>query len=135
MKANDARGLKGLAGKAPPNRITAGPTSNFLTQNRRRAAAELLEERSVVSQRRACRVVGRPRITQRFAPPEPSHERSKLLALLRTFLPTLGLAAGGYCRTQAGAGGSTTSGSTASGETRVCTSPTRGTRSRVTSAP
>ena len=45
----------------------------------------MLEERFGVSQRRACRVVGQPRSTQRLEPPEPSDDEEALRAFLRAF--------------------------------------------------
>ena len=50
-----------------------------------------------VTQRRACRVVGQPRSTQRLKPPVPSDDELALRAFLRDFSKRrpLGLAAGG----------------------------------------
>jgi hypothetical protein len=45
----------------------------------------VLEERFGVSQRRACRVVGQPRSTQRLDPQEPSDDELALRAWLRAF--------------------------------------------------
>jgi putative transposase len=45
----------------------------------------VLEERFGVSERRACRVVGQPRATQRLAPPVPSDDELALRAWLRAF--------------------------------------------------
>lgn len=41
----------------------------MVTPNRRRQAVRLLEDEFGVSQRRACRVVGQHRSTQRLTPP------------------------------------------------------------------
>ncbi len=45
----------------------------------------MLRERFGVSQRRACRVVGQHRSTQRLAPPTPSDDEAELRAFLRAF--------------------------------------------------
>jgi len=45
----------------------------------------MLRERFGVSQRRACRVVGQHRSTQRLAPPGPGEEEERLRAWLRAF--------------------------------------------------
>ncbi len=45
----------------------------------------MLRERFGVSQRRACRVVGQHRSTQRLDPPTPSDEEAELRAFLRAF--------------------------------------------------
>jgi putative transposase len=45
----------------------------------------MLRERFGVSQRRACRVAGQHRSTQRLAPPTPSEEEARLRAWLRAF--------------------------------------------------
>jgi putative transposase len=45
----------------------------------------MLRERFGVSQRRACRVVGQHRSTQRLDPPTPSEEEQRLRAWLRAF--------------------------------------------------
>ena len=45
----------------------------------------MLEERFGVSERRACRVVGQPRSTQRLLPPVPSDDELALRAWLRAF--------------------------------------------------
>ncbi len=45
----------------------------------------MLEERFGVSQRRACRVVGQPRSTQRLAGPSPSEDEERLRGFLRDF--------------------------------------------------
>jgi putative transposase len=56
-----------------------------MTPNRRRSAVQMLRERFGVSQRRACRVVGQHRSTQRLAPPGPGGEEERLRAWLRAF--------------------------------------------------
>jgi putative transposase len=45
----------------------------------------MLRERFGVSQRRACRVVGQHRSTERLAPPDPGEEEQRLRAWLRAF--------------------------------------------------
>jgi putative transposase len=45
----------------------------------------MLRERFGVSQRRACRVAGQHRSTQRLDPPTPSADEQRLRAWLRTF--------------------------------------------------
>ena len=56
-----------------------------MTPNRRRQAVIELEDVFGVSQRRACRVVGQPRATQRLAPPKPSAQEQQLREWLRAF--------------------------------------------------
>jgi putative transposase len=56
-----------------------------LTPNRRRAAVNVLRERFGVSQRRACRVVGQHRSTERLDPPVVSDDEQLLRAFLRAF--------------------------------------------------
>src|SRR5690606_1841773 len=57
----------------------------LLTPNRKRAAAEKLRERSGVSDRRACKLGGQHRSTQRLAPPPISDEERRLREFLRDF--------------------------------------------------
>jgi putative transposase len=57
----------------------------MVTPNRRRQAVIELEDVFGVSQRRACRVVGQPRATQRLAPPKPSAQEQQLREWLRAF--------------------------------------------------
>src|SRR4051794_28101252 len=53
--------------------------------NRRRAAVMMLRERFGVSERRACKVVGQHRSTQRLDEPVPDDEEQRLRAWLREF--------------------------------------------------
>jgi len=57
----------------------------LLTPNRRRCAVVALRERFGVSERRACRVVGQHRSTQRLDPPLASAAEGELRAWLRAF--------------------------------------------------
>jgi putative transposase len=57
----------------------------MVTPNRRRQAVVLLQDEFGVSQRRACRVVGQHRSTQRLPPPDPDDEQLKLRSWLRAF--------------------------------------------------
>lgn len=57
----------------------------MVTPERKRRAVITLQERFGVSQRRACRVLGQPRSTQRLPPPQPSDEEQRLRAWLRQF--------------------------------------------------
>jgi putative transposase len=56
-----------------------------LTPNRRRQAVVMLMERFGVSQRRACRVIGQNRTTQRTPEPVVTDEEEQLRACLRDF--------------------------------------------------
>ena len=56
-----------------------------MTPNRRRQAVRVLQGRFGVSERRACRVVGQARSTQRLAPPIPTDDELALRAWLRDF--------------------------------------------------
>lgn len=56
-----------------------------MTPNRRRSAVKVLRKRFGVSQRRACRVVGQHRSTQRLVPPVRSDDEAELRAWLRAF--------------------------------------------------
>lgn len=56
-----------------------------MTPNRRRAAVAMAVSRFGVSQRRACRIVGQPRSTQRLPKPVPSDAEQRLREWLRTF--------------------------------------------------
>ena len=85
-----------------------------------------------VSERRACRVVGQARSTQRLPAPIPGDEELALRAFLRDFSlrrPRWGWrrAAG---RPETPAGGSTTSGSTGSGVQKACVCPTESANAR-----
>ena len=57
----------------------------MVTPNRRRQAVTALEKEFGVSQRRACKVVGQPRSTQRLAAPVPSPEEQLIREWLRAF--------------------------------------------------
>lgn len=57
----------------------------MVTPNRRRQAVEVLENEFGVSQRRACRVVGQPRSTQRLPAPVPADDEVEIRAWLRAF--------------------------------------------------
>ncbi len=57
----------------------------LLTPDRRRRAVVALREQFGVTERRACRVVGQPRSTQRLAPPVPTDDELALRAFLRDF--------------------------------------------------
>ena len=56
-----------------------------MTPNRRRAAVVMLQARFGVSERRACRVTGQHRSTQRLPEPVPDDEEQRLRAWLRAF--------------------------------------------------
>ncbi|MHB2023363.1 MAG: IS3 family transposase [Mycobacteriales bacterium] len=57
----------------------------LLTPDRRRRAVAALQARFGVSERRACRVAGQPRSTQRLAPASPADEELALRGFLREF--------------------------------------------------
>lgn len=57
----------------------------MVTPTRRWQAVEVLEDEFVVPQRRACRVVGQPRSTQRLAAPVPAGDEAVVRAWLRAF--------------------------------------------------
>jgi putative transposase len=57
----------------------------MVTPNQRRRVAGMLMERFGVSQRRACRVIGHARSTQRLAPPVVDDKEERLRAWLRDF--------------------------------------------------
>jgi putative transposase len=57
----------------------------MVTPNRRRQAVILLQDEFGVSQRRACKVVGQHRSTQRLAPPPPTGDEVWLRGWLRQF--------------------------------------------------
>ncbi|HPB45298.1 MAG TPA: IS3 family transposase [Microthrixaceae bacterium] len=97
MKANDAKRLKELESenarlkkllaeaeldKAMLKEIGGG---KLLTPNRKRAAVSRLRDRFGVSERRACRVVGQHRSTQRLDPPPISDDERQLREFLRAF--------------------------------------------------
>lgn len=56
-----------------------------MTLNRRRGAVEMLQDRFGVSERRACRVTGQHRSTQRHEPPPPPTDEAVIRAELRAF--------------------------------------------------
>ena len=72
-----------------PQRLLAGRRGRHetggLAPGRRWKAVEVLQERFGVSERRACKVVGQPRSTQRLTPPEPADDELALRAFLRDF--------------------------------------------------
>jgi len=74
--ADQARDIDTVRGVEP---------GKLLTPERRRAAVGLLEERVGGSERRACRVVGQTRSTQRLPAPVPSDDELALRAWLRDF--------------------------------------------------
>ena len=57
----------------------------MVTPNRRRQAVRLLEDEFGVSQRRACKVVGQHRSTQRHQPNSPPADDAQIRAELRAF--------------------------------------------------
>ena len=57
----------------------------MVTPNRRRQAVDVLVDVFGVSQRRACKVVGQPRSTQRLAAPVPSPQEQQIREWLRAF--------------------------------------------------
>jgi putative transposase len=72
-----ARGHSGRSGPGHSHAKGAKP-GKILTPDRRRSSVELLERRFGVSERRACRVVGQPRSTQRTKPrPVDDHQKSR----------------------------------------------------------
>ena len=95
MKADDAKRLKELEGEnARLKKLLAEAEldkemlkgvgrGKLLTPNRKRAAVVMLRDRFGVSERRACRVVGQHRSTQRLAPPAPPDDEAEL----RQYLP------------------------------------------------
>lgn len=66
-------------------KLAEGQKLLLLTPNRRRAAVEALRARFGVSQRRACRVVGQHRSTQRLPSPVPGEDEVWLREWLRAF--------------------------------------------------
>ena len=96
MKANDAKRLKELeAENARLKKLVAKPAldidssgdrrGKLLTLNRKRGATVMLRERFGVSERRACRVVGLHRSTQRLEPPVVDDDEQQLRGFLRDF--------------------------------------------------
>jgi len=57
----------------------------MVTPNRRRQAVALLQDEFGVSERRACKVVGQHRSTQRLTPPPPTDDEAWLRGWLRQF--------------------------------------------------
>ncbi len=90
MKADDAKKLKELERENMRLKLIGGhrPPSHhwkLLTPDRRRRAVAALQEQFGVSERRACKVVGQPRSTQRLSSPIPTDEELALRAFLRDF--------------------------------------------------
>ena len=97
MKADDAKRAQGArAGERPAeeDRGRPGPRhrhaegaepGKLLTPDRRRRAVVALQEQFGVTERRACRVVGQPRSTQRLPAPVPTDDELALRAFLRDF--------------------------------------------------
>src|SRR5690606_2473600 len=68
----EGRGRAGTrSGHAP-----RGCQGKLLSPARRRAAVRHLQQRFGVSERRACRVVGQPRSSQRYEPEQPARDRA-----------------------------------------------------------
>ncbi|WP_430300457.1 IS3 family transposase [Rhabdothermincola salaria] len=97
MNASDAKRLKELEGentrlkkllaeaeldKSVLKEIGGG---KLLTPNRRRSAVSMLRDRFGVSERRACKVVGQHRSTQRLEAPPPADDDAELRGWLRAF--------------------------------------------------
>ena len=111
MKADDVKRLKELEkenaapeedrGRARPStsrHAQGAGRGKLLTPDRRRRAVCDLRERFGVSERRACRVVGQPRSTQRLEPPVPAGRGARPAGVPAGLLETpaaLGLASGG----------------------------------------
>ncbi len=96
MKADDAKSCAAAQGEPAPeeDRGRPGPRhrhaqgaepGKLLTPDSRRRAVVALREQFGVTERRACRVVGQPRSTQRLPPPVPSDDELALRAFLRDF--------------------------------------------------
>ncbi|MGE3328497.1 MAG: IS3 family transposase [Acidimicrobiia bacterium] len=97
MKANEAKRLKELeAENARLKKLVANQAldidmlrevggGKLLTPNRKRSAVAMLRERFGVSQRRACKVIGQHRSTQRLQPPQRSDDEAELRVFLRRF--------------------------------------------------
>ena len=78
--ASLARPVRRDEGHAP-----RGRRGKLLTPNRKRSATVMLRERFGVSERRACRVVGQHRSTQRLEPPVVDDDEQQLRGFLRDF--------------------------------------------------
>jgi len=97
MKASDAKRLKELeAQNARLKKLVANQALDIdmlkgvgggkrLTPNRRRGAVVVLRDRFGVSERRACRLVGQYRSTQRLAPPVVDGQELRLREFLIAF--------------------------------------------------
>jgi len=143
MKADDAKRLKELeAENARLKKLLAEAEldksdaqgvggGKLLTPNRRRAAVTMLRDRFVVSEQRACQVVGQHRSTQRLDAPVPPDDEAELRSPLRAFSRRRPGGDGGALRKSCAgpAGRSTTSGSVAYGATRASRSRSRLARS------
>jgi transposase-like protein len=97
MKTDDTKKAEG-AGEGEPapeaNRCRPGSRhrhvegaepGKLLTPDCRRRPVVALQDQFGVTERRACRVVGQPRSTQRLKPPVPSDDELALRAFLRDF--------------------------------------------------
>ena len=97
MSASDAKRLKELESENAPAQEAVGGgragqgdaqgagRGKMVTPDRRRVAVERLQERFGVSERRACRVVGQHRSTQRRPRASPDAAEQRLRAHLRDF--------------------------------------------------
>ncbi|WP_420451790.1 IS3 family transposase [Ilumatobacter sp.] len=97
MKADDAKRLRELESEnARLKKLLAEAEldkemlkhlgrGKMVTPNRRRDAVRELEDRFGVSQRRACRIVGQHRSTQRLDPPPVPDDEAELREFLRAF--------------------------------------------------
>ncbi len=96
MKADDAKELRELRkenapeeargrGRAGQRHAEGAEPGKLLTPDCRRRAVVALCTQFGVTERRACRVVGQPRSTQRLAAPVPSDDELALRAFLRDF--------------------------------------------------
>ena len=144
MKANDAKRLKELeAENARLKKLVAEPGARqvdaqgarrgkLLTPNRKRSAVGMLRDRFGVSERRACRVVGQHRSTQRLDPPPVTDDEAELRAFLRQLRQgpsTVGVASRRQGGPPSRAARSTTSGSGVCGVTKDSASRRSGARS------
>jgi transposase-like protein len=142
MKADDAKKLKELEKENQRlKKIVADQAVNIdmlkdrhwklLTPGSRRRAASALQTQFGLTERRACRVVGQPRSTQRLKPPDPTDDELALRAFLRDFAKQrpAGAGDGRWWPPNRPGGGPTTSGPTVSGSQKVCVCPTGSGRS------
>ena len=81
VKADEAKRLAEL----DESMLTELAEGNFCPRTAKRTAVIMLCARFGVSERRACKVVGQHRSTQRLDPPEPPDDDSELRDLLRAF--------------------------------------------------